>query len=96
MTMTKTRRAKMRQARTRRPRTRREVPNPLPFLALVGVLEKGSARPIFEPWLREVLGERYLAPRARQMTAAEVRELWRPYMRPGEKLSDLLIAMREE
>jgi len=89
-------------AKTRRVKARRRLvpyritPDPLPFLAAVGVLERVSARPALEPWLCEILGERYLAMRTRRMTIQEVRELWRPHMQPGEKLSDLLIAMREE
>ncbi len=86
---------KLPRIRNHSPKARKTgIKDPLAVLASRGILEKTSARAALEPWFREVLGEDGLK-RARRMTVEEIRELWKPHLKPGKKISDLVIQMRQ-
>ena len=91
MVMTKTRRRKT------KPVPKVQVKDPMLFLEAMGIVKRGGFDlvSVLDPYFRQVLGEDYQK-QASQLSTKELRERVRKYMQPGEKLSDLVIQMREE
>lgn len=91
MVMTKTRRRKIK----RLPKV--QVKDPMLFLEAMGIVTRGDGSLVsaLDPYFRQVLGDDYRR-RAKRIPLKELRERIGKYMEPGEKLSDLVIQMREE
>ncbi|OGO36488.1 MAG: hypothetical protein A2Z03_03010 [Chloroflexi bacterium RBG_16_56_8] len=91
MVMTKTRRRKT------KPVKKVQVKDPMLFLEAMGIVKRGGFDlvSILDPYFREVLGPDYRT-RYEKITTRELRKRIGKHMKPGEKLSDLIIQMRAE
>lgn len=89
MVMTKTRRAK--------PKKSLRTQDPILWLEAKGYVTRGNSRLVsaLNPHFRQILGRDYRT-RFKKVPVIELRMRLGEHMRPGEKLSDLVIQMREE